>query len=212
MKNNQHIKNVILDLGGVLFDIDTNKTLDIFSSIIPDAKQNWGSLVPLLFSMEVGGMTDQEFYDKVRSLAQRDIDDSFIKEAWNKMIIDFPAQRIDLIKELKQHYNLYVLSNTNTLHIEFFEALFLNKFNFEFKSMFDHVFYSSDIKLRKPNTEAFKYVLRQTNSKAEETIMVDDRCDNCAGAENAGMKAIQVPENTGLEAVMDELIAMYLKK
>lgn len=204
--NNEHIKNVILDLGGVLFNIDPHKTEEMFANDIPGIQNNWGELMPILFTMEVGGMTDAEFYTKIKAMSTKPLSESFITEAWNKMIIDFPVQRIEMVHKLKERYNLYVLSNTNTLHINYFETLFYNKFGFMFQSMFDQVFYSSDIHLRKPNVEAFQYVLDHTGAKATETIMVDDLADNCAGAAETGMKAIRVPIGTGLEAVIGQLL------
>ena len=44
-----------------------------------------------------------------------------VKEAWNAMLLDLPENRLTLIQSLKKKYSVYILSNTNTIHIDAFK-------------------------------------------------------------------------------------------
>lgn len=203
MQRNE-IKNIVFDLGGVLLDIDPQLSYRAFSELIQPqfSLDNWGELLPIVHLMEIGAISNNDFYDRVKALVIAGTSLQEIKDAWCSMLIGVPECRIEMLKQLAQKYRLFVLSNTNSLHIEQFEEMFEQIYGFGLKSMFEQVYYSSEIGERKPHQAAFQHVLNQSGLNSFETIMVDDLPDNCAAAKSIGMHAIQVPINTGLEAVI----------
>lgn len=209
MIDQHNVKNVILDLGGVLVDIDPENTIDALKRImLPDLLQSidWESTHKVVFDMEVGNLNKTQFFDHFKKVCKSNVIEEEIVDAWNAMVLEFPHERVEMVKLLGEKYNLYLLSNTNVFHINCFESDFKFRYNFPMKKLFKNMYYSSEIGLRKPSSECFQYVLEHSGLKPEETLMVDDREDNCLAAESVGMYSLKVPENSGLEAVIEELL------
>lgn len=209
MNNQQNFKNVILDLGGVLVDIDPELTYSEFRRILkPEIELNisWETLPEVVIGMETGKWSKEKFKTTMRKACKPGVSDSQIVDAWCAMLEEFPAMRVSMVKELAEKYNLFLLSNTNIYHVTYFEKEFQNRYHHSLDQMFTKVYYSHEIGHRKPHAECFQYVLTDAGLVAEETIFVDDRTENCSAAEALGMKAVVVPENTGLEAVISTLL------
>lgn len=111
-------------------------------------------------------------------------------DAWNAMLLDMPDERLELLVELNTHYRIFLLSNTNALHRTAFDALLYRQNGVRrLSDYFEHVYYSHEIGLRKPNTEAFTYVLQHSELKAEETLFIDDSLVHCKAAGSLGISA-----------------------
>ena len=84
---------------------------------------------------------------------------------------DFPMHRLEFLKELKtsSQYKLILLSNTNELHIDWVKKHI--PFYEDFKNCFDAFYLSHEIKLRKPNTDVFEFVLNENNLKPRKHII-----------------------------------------
>jgi HAD superfamily hydrolase (TIGR01509 family) len=208
MINQHNVKNVILDLGGVLVDIDPKETDIAMKRILsPEGIESirCDKVPEMLFDLETGKIKRHEFLDHIRKYCKPAVLDEEIEDAWCAMILDFPHERVDMVKALSEKYQIFLLSNTNSLHIKYFEKEFKNRYHFSIQKLFTKVYYSSEIGFRKPDAECFLHILNDAGIKAEETLMIDDREDNCKAAELLGMQSLRVPENSGLEAVIDEL-------
>ncbi len=204
-----NLKNVVLDLGGVLYDIDPEKTFEELSNLFePELSKSEiiDGIPDVVHAMETGRWTDEYFICRIKEKCKPEVTEDDIINAWNKILIKFPEERISMVKNLASRYRLFLLSNTNSIHIRHFEDLFIQNNGFSMHDLFEKIYYSSEIGMRKPDIEAFRHVLIDSGLKASETIMIDDRLDNCLGAESAGMKFLQVPENTGLEEVIDKIM------
>lgn len=209
MDNQKKIKNVILDLGNVLVDINEQATYDAFARILrPDAKIDiqWENLPEIVTGMETGTWTKKLFKETMLGYCKPGVSASQMVDAWCAMLNEFPSKRVNMVKKLRKKYNLYVLSNTNVYHVDFFKIEFENRYHSKIEDLFDKVYFSNEIGCRKPNAEAFEFVLNNAGLDASETVMVDDRQDNCDAAVAAGMQALKVPANTGLEAVICQLL------
>jgi glucose-1-phosphatase len=209
MNDQKIIKNIILDLGGVLVDIDPEKTYaELRRILLPEHAgfQDKDQLPEVVVAMETGAWTKEEFKENMRNACKPGVTDSQIVDAWCAMIDDFRAMRIGLLQKLAKKYNLYLLSNTNLYHVAYFEKEFKNRYHFSLRKLFQKVYYSHEIGFRKPHAQAFQFVLNDAGINPEETVMVDDRQDNCDAAVALGMTAVKVPENSGLEAVINQLL------
>ena len=89
---------------------------------------------------------------------------------------------------MKTEYNIYLLSNTNKIHISEFENKIGSKQYKEFYQLFDKVYYSHKIGHRKPNAEAFKIIIEENNLIAEEILFIDDSPQHIEGAKKLGIK------------------------
>ena len=119
----QEVKNIVFDLGGVLLDIDPQRTVKSFetlglTNVIKPG--GWGYKQEVFLHMEEGKLTDGEFRDGIRELLPGPVLDAEIDAAWCAMLIDFPAERVTLLKQLESKYNLYLFSNTNNIHVNYF--------------------------------------------------------------------------------------------
>jgi putative hydrolase of the HAD superfamily len=106
------------------------------------------------------------------------------------MLLDFPDERLEFIEILAEEgdYRLFLLSNTNALHIPHVEKIMgSEKFN-RFKNSFEKFYLSHEINLRKPNAEIYEFVLNENGLKAEETFFIDDTKENIEVAEKMGIR------------------------
>lgn len=181
------IKNIIFDLGGVLLNIDYNKTIQAFNQLgIADFDKMYSqSTANLLFeNLETGKITEEDFYAELKKVLPPNITNVDIKNAWNTMLLDFRQESLAYLITLKEKYKIFLLSNTNHIHLTAFRELFTRQTGRKsLDDYFDKVYYSNIIGLRKPYKEAFEYVLNDAGIRADETLFIDDSINNIIGAQ-----------------------------
>lgn len=194
----QHIKNIIFDLGGVIINLDTTKTIAEFNklsympfeAIYTQAGQN-----SLFDDFDKGHVSTEEFFDELRKELRYTGPDIDLLKAWNAMLLDVPEKRLDTLVTMKQNYNTFLLSNTCEPHIAAFEHdLYLKHGVKNFNDYFDEVYYSCRMGMRKPNKEIFEFVLETNNLKPEETVFIDDSIQHVKGAGECGISAFLLPK------------------
>jgi len=192
----QKIKNLIFDLGGVILDIDFKRTEMAFVDL---GVTNFGELFGLGHAAtffkdhETGKITDDEFLRSLQNLSTRSLDNEVVQKAWNALLISFPPERIELLQRLKTRYKLFLLSNTNALHLAAFQKIYQEAFNDNsMDSLFEKTYYSHQIGLRKPNRKIYEYVLKENELQPEETLFIDDALVNVEAAREAGMQSIHI--------------------
>ena len=128
------IKNIIFDLGGVILNIDIRKTAMALEQLgVKDLQAHLSrpSLVSFFNEYESGKIDDNAFVAKLQSLAAEGTTGQNIVDAWNALLLDFPAERIELLRSLRKKYRLFLLSNTNAIHYnKFQEQIYLQTGNF----------------------------------------------------------------------------------
>ena len=204
MKQFEGIKNIIFDLGGVLLDLDVDRTIRAFENLgLKDAIKpgGWGYEQPVFLDMERGLISDQEFRDGVRKLLPNGATDEEIDHAWCAMLVDFPEKRIRLLQQLQKKYRLYLFSNTNSIHIHHFHGIFKKKFGFPLSELFRRDYYSNEIQIRKPAVEAYQFVLEDAEINPAETLFIDDSQGNIEGAQKAGIRSLWLEPGADLLAV-----------
>ena len=201
MRIPENIKNILFDLGGVLLDIDARRTVEAFGKIgMPDLIRpgGWGYDHDVFLQMEQGLLNDQQFRDGIRSLLPHPATDEQIDQAWCAMLIGFNPRKIELLKELRKTYRLYLFSNTNNIHINYFQHMFRNKFGFTLSELFVKDYYSSNIHMRKPSLEAYRKVLDDSSINPTETLFIDDSEKNTENATLTGMQVIHLKPDMDL--------------
>ncbi len=187
------IDTIILDLGGVLLNIDYDAPkrafeklgIENFDQLFTQAKQN-----SLFDDFEKGNISNEDFRNGIRKISGKNIPDHEIDFAWNSILLDLPEFKLKLLNELKQNYRLFLLSNTNNIHIPVFEKSMNEKFgNQVFHSYFEKIYYSSQVKLRKPDREIFELVLNEQDLIPENTLFIDDSIQHVEGALKSGIRA-----------------------
>ena len=194
MKN---INAIIFDLGAVILNIDYQKTIKEFQKI---GIQNPASLYSkeaqtnLFNQLEIGEISEEEFLKKIQKKTNNS-DVSQIKNAWNSMLLDLPEKIMHFIEELKKKYQIYLLSNTNSIHInELKKKIGKKKYN-EFYNLFDKIYYSYEIGLRKPDKNAFLLILRTHKLNPKNVLFIDDSPQHIIGAKNIGINTHHLKAN-----------------
>ena len=200
------IKNIIFDLGGVLLLIDYDLTEKAFKKLGLtdfDKLYNQFNQNNLFDAYETGKISSDEFRKALKQHLPVSVSNEQIDAAWNTMLLEMPEERIAMLYKLKKHFNIYLFSNTNEIHIKHFREYMDTKFG---KSLFDDIFiehyYSHKLGARKPNPASFQKVLDLENLKAEETFFIDDSPQHIEGAKSIGIKAYHLNLKTG-ETVLD---------
>jgi putative hydrolase of the HAD superfamily len=192
----QNIKNIIFDLGGVLLNLDIAAAEKAFAEIgFQDFKQLFGKgqVTSFIKDYEVGAIDDDQFVKEIKKVVKAENADDVAIAAWNAMLLDFPAERIEFLHKLQTRYRLFLFSNTNSLHLQSFRKTYSAAFNQAIlDDHFEKAYYSHEIKLRKPDKEAFDYVINDSKLNAAETLFIDDTLPNVEGARKAGLQAIHL--------------------
>ncbi len=193
----QKIKNIIFDLGGVILNIDFKQTALAFAELgIGNFSEYYTlhSLSPLFEKLELGLITPAIFYDEFRGLVQLRLTNEQIMHAWNALLLDFPPEHIEWLKEIKTRYSIYLLSNTNEIHHECFTRKYKEEIeDRNFDELFIAAYYSHKLGLRKPSIEVFRIVLEKENLNVAETIFIDDSEANIEAAKQTGLHTIYLP-------------------
>ena len=157
------IKNIIFDLGGVILNLNYKATKNAFEELgIKNFHQlyNQKEQTELFNNFEKGIINSEKFISIFQEITK--LNKKQIIKSWNAMLLDLPKERLDFILSLKKNYNTYLLSNTNEIHIEYFEGYLKNKGYLSlFKSCFNKIYYSCRMGDRKPNSSCFNKVLSE---------------------------------------------------
>jgi putative hydrolase of the HAD superfamily len=204
----QMIENILFDLGGVLLTIDVIKTTEAFTLLgwqEASTKSFSNSGYPVFENVEIGKDTPQQFRENIRKVLPGKVLDEEIDQAWNAMLVDFPSNIIDYVQSLKSEYHLYLLSNTNELHVKRFRDIFYSKFGYDFDSLFVKAYFSHEIGFRKPDARAYISVLNDASIRPENTLFIDDMKLNTEAAKQLGMKALHIEPGKLMDFLPDFL-------
>jgi putative hydrolase of the HAD superfamily len=187
------VKNIIFDLGNVVIEIHYNRTLEAFRELGFQEFEKAYSLFKqsdLFTLLETGKIPGDEFCNNLRENGVNIFRNEDIKNAWSMMLGELTAENYELLKSVKKNYHTFLLSNTNEIHIEYFTKGIVQAFGRNvLPEMFDKLYYSHSVQLRKPNVEIYEYVLKDAGLNPRETIFVDDLKENIDAANKAGILA-----------------------
>lgn len=181
------IKNVIFDFGNVLLNLDEKKTYEGLDSILDHEKCK--DLKEIVFDpFERGEISEEAFFNRLQRRSLKVLNGDVYYEIWNSMLLDLPAHRIEFLKQIRQQYKIFLLSNTNITHLrKVMRSIKLNLGIQDFNSLFDGTYYSHQIHMRKPERRIYEYVLKEAGIDAKETLFIDDKLENLVEAEHLGI-------------------------
>ncbi|MFY8021946.1 MAG: HAD family hydrolase [Bacteroidia bacterium] len=188
------IKNIIFDLGGVILNLDQERTIRAFKKLGADLDE-LNAQSSIFKDFETGKTDEEYFIHYLKTTLKGTVETDQILRAWNAMLLDMPKQRVELIQSLKGKYKLFLFSNTNTLHMK--EILgFTDKILGKgvFTGLFDKMYLSYEMGLRKPNPDSFHALMKDAGLKGFETVFIDDSKINLKGATEAGLHTIWARE------------------
>lgn len=194
-----NFKNIIFDLGGVILTLDYQKTIDEFSRLFTiNFNDFFTQYQQLTFfdEFEKGEISAQTFRMNIKQFFKKEVTDQQIDFAWNAMLGTIPQERIDFLLQLKKEKNIYLLSNTNEIHLKAFNSIVKKKKNItNFTSLFNKAYFSHLVKMRKPETKIFDLVIQENRLNPNETLFIDDSPQHIEGAKKIGLHTHLLPKN-----------------
>lgn len=202
--NIESVKVLLFDLGNVIIHLDEKSTFRKMAGIMAmgyDELMKIAARESFLEDYEKGLISASAFRRHIRRFSQaKDLSDDLIDNAWNQMLVKLIPEVIEMVKKLQGHYQLMVLSNTNSIHEQAFHKMLKEISTYShLEEIFDKVYFSHEIHHRKPESEAWQYVLDDNPGlKAEQVLFLDDKIENIRGADtlNIQTKQIHNPDET----------------
>jgi putative hydrolase of the HAD superfamily len=186
---------IIFDFGGVILDIDPDRTWNAFAkyasreSIQEVIKSGW------LQEFEKGCIQQEQLRLNINNLLGTQIAEELFNRAWNAMLIDYKPKRIERIQWLKKTHRLFLLSNTNELHFNFFESKLIKEYGISFSDLFNFTYVSHKMGLLKPEAQIFRQVLIEQKLNPETTLFIEDTRENAEAASKLGIQTLIIPRN-----------------
>jgi FMN phosphatase YigB (HAD superfamily) len=200
------IDALIFDLGGVIVNLAPDATIQAFSELFSmDARSIYTQTGQerLFDEFERGEIGEAEFRNGVAHLARLNtaISPSVFDAAWNAMLGELPLEHLALLDGLRKEKRIFLLSNTNSIHIECFLKTYEREHVATFgpwEGLFEDVHYSHELKMRKPESRIFSTVLARHRLTAERTLFIDDNRQNVEAASALGFATIHHSTNQPL--------------
>lgn len=202
------LRNIIFDLGGLFIDVYMDRTQDQLedltgcklADVLAKLKAN-----NVFDAYEKGELSSAEFLAELQQALPVNLSIEQLTKAWNAVLGDFHLERLEGIQPLRKKYSIYLLSNTNELHVAGFEAILEKKYGFRsLEPYFDQVYFSQRMGLRKPDAAIFQKVLEENKLLASETLFIDDSPANLIGAKQIGLHTAHHAPNADILLTLEE--------
>ena len=203
----ENIHNLVFDFGGVIYQIDFNRQKKAFSDIgiqgfeklYSQANQN-----SLFCDLETGKLSGHDFREKLAGLIGKSLSTEKIDELWNSILIDYFHGNVSLLQKLKSRYRLFILSNTNSIHYQFYARQFMNKYGYDLNELFEKSYWSFKIGMRKPNNDIFEKIITENGLTRQNALFIDDTIQNIKSAEQYGLTSYHLKKADDLMDLFDE--------
>lgn len=203
----KNIHNIIFDFGGVICDLLPERCIQEFLKLggnIEIFPTQYSQFSGIFQQIDRGTITPQQFRDAMRQQANiPQATDQQITDAWNSLLGSIPDERFLAFKKLKQHHDIFILSNCNDIH---WQEIYNHRMNFEGEHVipwFKQIFLSYVMHLEKPEPEIYQTVLQSAGIKAEETLFLDDNLPNLEAATRLGIQTLHTKNGDWVEKLKD---------
>ena len=203
------VKNIIFDLGNVLYDIDFNIMYDQFRELgIPDFQNHYtlNQSDELFFDLEKGFIDEVAFCNRFNQLYNLSLSHDQIIKAWNSLLKEYRKESMDWVKANQQKFPMFLFSNTNQIHFDFFIPQFEREIGGDFEQLFKTPYYSHKMGMRKPDPASFQYILDQEGLIAAETLFIDDNEPNVIAAASVGLKVLYLQPGMFIETELLQIL------
>lgn len=213
------IKNIIFDLCGPIITLDLElmnrrfRDFGVTAVEKPYQKMREEGLTKIY---EQGLISTGDFCSEVRRILQCDLTDEEIFDCWNTVVADFPPQHAETLAKLSTRYRLFLLSNSDVVNAEYFIDYIDQRAGEGFmKNTFSGVFFSCDLRLRKPDPKIFLSLAKKTEIDLAETLFVDDCQKHTQSAASLGINVIWLKPEWDIADLFDErldVLPRFLEK
>jgi len=198
------VKAIIFDFGGIFINLNYSATIDAFKKL---GIENFDELYSqaqqshLFDNYETGKISSQRFINGLLDFLPTQPTPNQVVNAWNAMLLDVDPKKVRLLKELREKYPVYLLSNTNDLHIDLAFRRWEKTIGQSIHDSFDKIYLSHEVGLRKPNKEIFELVCNENNLIPSKTLFIDDTEQHIHGAKSIGLQTHLHSTNASLHTI-----------
>ena len=200
------IKNIFFDFRDIFINLDKKLFAEELQKI--HISQESEEMLSILQQYEMGLVSTDKFLTFFEE--RLNVSQDKLKRAWNSILLDFPKERLRFIQNLSESkkYRLFLLSNTNDLHISWIQQNWGMEQYKAFKICFEQFYLSHEINLRKPNNNIYEFVLTSNDLEPKETLFIDDTKENTDAAKALGIHIWNL--KPGKEDVLELLTKNYI--
>ena len=199
------IKCLFVDLGDVLYKIDPNKANENLANLNIPIKFSDRNLVPyrgqhpIIDVFEMGQYSSDEFLKLLEEYCPSNTREEII-DAFNSILDTegFMIDRLKYLEGLSDKLKIYLLSNTNELHLE---KILNQNVNL---GMFTDKFFSCRLGARKPEILIYQKACELAKIRPEEVLFIDDNHSNIVAAKSFGINTIEL-KTTDLESFIEAI-------
>ncbi|MEE9335908.1 MAG: HAD family phosphatase [Granulosicoccaceae bacterium] len=197
------IKALLFDLGGVVLEVNFHHVFKSWAAMsVLDEHE-----IKARFKMdqhyqqhEKGQIEAPVFFEHLRHSLQITASDDEMAKAWNDIFGNEMTASLDAIDTVRNKFPTYGFSNTNRTHQIYWEHHYPR-----IPKTFDKLFVSSEIGLRKPDPDAFNFILKEIAIKPEELLFFEDSLENIEGAERLGIQTVLVSNADSVVKALNNL-------
>jgi len=180
------IDTIIFDFGDIFINLRHDLVASRFAALglyewnaeMRDANQRF----------EIGKINEEDYLGTLAQFAHPGTSIPEVRDAWNTILGDFPLYRLEFLQMLSTKYRLFLLSNTDAIHIRHFEEREGMSFISTFYGCFEKTYFSFEMGMRKPDEGIFNFIVDRHGLSPKRTLFVDDRKDNTDAAEKLGLQ------------------------
>jgi glucose-1-phosphatase len=177
------IDAMIFDIGNVLLRFDFNVALQKLARHCgPAVEVIPGLIEPAKAAYEGGRISRTAFQSEVWALLGYGGSESEFVAAWEDIFTENQPM-VDLVRQLHGNLPLFLLSNTNDLHVDFIFR------RYPYFHLFQDAVYSYRVRASKPEPAIFEIAARQFSVNPGRTLFIDDLLPNIEAARAAGFRA-----------------------
>lgn len=199
------IKAIIFDFGNVICSFDNQLFLNKLSQYTSKSVDELYNLIYVQSDLpqqyESGKLASAEFFKSISQLSGASLDQELFMEIYTDKFKPINST-FELIKKLKKHYKLALLSNTS-------EGDFVRRIQtMEIFPLFDVVSTSFEVGAMKPNEKIYFDCIKKLDLEPEECIYIDDIKEYALKANELGMKGIHY---TSPDQLIQQLVALQIR-
>jgi glucose-1-phosphatase len=205
------IKNLIFDLGNVIIDLDFAASEKLLQEMVdvsflsPDRDD-----LELFLDFECGRISEGVFLNYLIRKSAGKAQAVDLIRAWTAMLANIPYQRLTMLRDLREQYRVFLLSNTNETHIRWVDHYLRENYQIPgLSSLVHHAFYSHELKSRKPEEEIYRKMLDIAGINPQESLFFDDHPANIQAAREMGIHGYLVPPDDEIIEIVPRALALY---
>jgi len=212
MINFKNISALIFDFGGVLINLSRHRCIDSFRTLgvrelekyLDDFNQSG-----FFLELEQGKISPEQFRNEVRKLTDQTLTDEQIDQAFCSFLLDIPEEKLKLLLDLRKRFKIYLLSNTNLIHMNFCRAQHFHFNGYSMDDFFDKCYLSYELGLTKPDIRVFNAVIDDIGLAPQQCLFLDDGLKNIEQAQKTGLQTYWVKQEEDLSFLLQPGVFVY---